>query len=78
VTARSAIIDAIDALAADPSRALGRAGFAGYLAGVALVTALAFRLELDVTVRAMLVLVPPLTMLVWTIMPPPRCGRMWW
>ncbi len=39
-------------------------GFAGYLAGVALVTALAFRLELDVTVRAMLVLIPPLTMLV--------------
>ena len=46
-----------------PERSAG-AGVAGYLAGVALVTALAFRLELDVTVRAMLVLIPPLTMLV--------------
>ncbi len=39
-------------------------GFAGYLAGVALATALAFRLDLDTTLRTLVVLVPPLTMLV--------------
>lgn len=39
-------------------------GFAGYLVGVALVTALAIELGLDTTARALIVLVPPVTMLV--------------